>query len=127
MLVEFNLTNKVIVYVKMVLNSSTIAFTSIVLVVFALVILYQKYVLPMKLKLVWVWKKLVWKMPIKLFLKRQSLRLSSRGVDMNGKRFGMSLVVAPKIKCLYENMFSFQGHSIPINLCYIAIKFIFAS
>jgi hypothetical protein len=40
---------------KMILNSSTIAFTSIVLVVFALVMLYKKHVnmLPMKLRLVW--------------------------------------------------------------------------
>jgi hypothetical protein len=40
---------------KVILNSSTIAFTSIVLVVFALVMLYQKHVnmLPMKLRLVW--------------------------------------------------------------------------
>jgi len=59
----------------MILNSSTIALTSIVLVVFALVMLCQKHVnmLPMKLRLVWAWKKLVWKMPLSYFKKDNHL------------------------------------------------------
>jgi len=106
--VEFNLTNKVTTYVKdegANLNFRAQCFSLSLccmnlcnylnqLVALVLFIWCWKHVniLPMKLRLVWAWRKLAWKMP-KLLFKKQSHGLKYlKKVNMNRRRFTMRLV-----------------------------------
>ncbi len=85
---------------------------------FVLVMLCQKHVnmSQMKLRWVWPWKKLIWKMQ-KLFSKKQlcGLKYLER-VNMNGKMLAMRLTCNTKFQTPFENMFCFQHNFIPINL-----------